>query len=241
MTYCKFTTIFDWHLSFKSDWIMLLLVLCVIFLPVFLFLCYLVIESPPRIQLKNKHVIITGGSQGIGFEAAKLCVQQGANVTIVARTKEKLVKAAKELEKLSSNNQRIQWVSADVSDFNATKTSLSKVIDDMGSVDVLLSCAGSSIPGRFLEQDASVFESQMKQNYLGTVHVIKIVAPYMKKQKFGRIVITSSMAGLIGITGLSAYCASKFALRGLAEALQMELSPFGIYISLALPPGIIIL
>jgi 3-dehydrosphinganine reductase len=113
---------------------------------------------------------------------------------------------------------------------------LTKLIKQVGKVDVLLTCAGLAIPGRFLEQEIEVFEKQMRVNYFGSLNAIKVVAPFMKEQRSGRIVITSSMAGLVGLMGNVGYCATKFALRGLAEALQMELSPYKIFISLVVPP-----
>ena len=76
----------------------------------------------------------------------------------------------------------------------------------------------------------------MRINYLGSVYCTKAVAESMKKLKFGRIVFVSSQAGQIGVFGYTAYSATKFALRGLVECLQMELKPYNIYVTLAYPP-----
>lgn len=76
----------------------------------------------------------------------------------------------------------------------------------------------------------------MRVNYLGGVYCTKSVIPTMKSRKFGRILFVSSQAGQIGIFGYSAYSATKFALRGLVEALQMEVKPYNIYVTLSFPP-----
>lgn len=76
----------------------------------------------------------------------------------------------------------------------------------------------------------------MRVNYLGGVYCTKSVVDSMKSRKFGRILFVSSQAGQIGVYGYTAYSATKFAIRGLAEALQMELKPFNIYISVSYPP-----
>lgn len=76
----------------------------------------------------------------------------------------------------------------------------------------------------------------MKVNYLGGVYCTKSVVDSMKSRKFGRIVFVSSQAGQIGIFGYTGYSASKFALRGLVEALQMEVKPYNIYVTLSFPP-----
>lgn len=76
----------------------------------------------------------------------------------------------------------------------------------------------------------------MRVNYLGGIYCTKSVIESMKNRRFGRILFVSSQAGQIGIFGYSAYSASKFALRGLVEALQMEVKPFNIYVTLSFPP-----
>ncbi len=81
-----------------------------------------------------------------------------------------------------------------------------------------------------------ILKDMIRINYLGSVYCTKSVVESMKQRRFGRIVFVSSQAGQIGIFGYTAYSATKFALRGLAEALQMELKPYGVYITLAYPP-----
>lgn len=79
-------------------------------------------------------------------------------------------------------------------------------------------------------------QDMIRVNYLGAVYCTKSVVEPMKQRKFGRIVFVSSQAGQIGIFGYTAYSPTKFALRGLAEALQMELKPYNVYITMAYPP-----
>jgi short-subunit dehydrogenase len=91
---------------------------------------------------------------------------------------------------------------------------------------------------KFNQKKKYVFfcQEMMKVNYLGAVYCTKAVVDSMKKRRFGRIIFVSSQAGQIGIFGYTGYSASKFALRGLAECLQMELKPYNIFVTLSYPP-----
>jgi 3-dehydrosphinganine reductase len=112
---------------------------------------------------------------------------------------------------------------------------VTKAINTLGPVSILVNCAGTSVPATFEDAKPEDFKRLMDINYLGSVYVTKACVPSMKK-KGGHIVFTSSQAGLLGVYGFSAYAASKFALRGLAETLAMELKPFNIFVTLSCPP-----
>eukprot|EP00292_Cryptomonas_paramecium_P008569 CAMPEP_0113687420 /NCGR_PEP_ID=MMETSP0038_2-20120614/15923_1 /TAXON_ID=2898 /ORGANISM="Cryptomonas paramecium" /LENGTH=275 /DNA_ID=CAMNT_0000608027 /DNA_START=9 /DNA_END=833 /DNA_ORIENTATION=+ /assembly_acc=CAM_ASM_000170 len=189
-----------------------------------------------RVDYKGKHVLITGGSEGIGKAMAKEFVRRGANVTIVARTESKLIAAQEEIKKLARDGQIVRYAAADVSNFEIVNEVVKTSEAAAGPIFVLVANAGSSVPGYFLEQDPSVFEQQMRVNYLGVVHAAKAAAPGMTAppQRPDRLV--ASAAAVISFIGYSAYAPTKWALRGLADALRNELCGFGVSVHVAYPP-----
>jgi len=107
---------------------------------------------------------------------------------------------------------------------------------EFGTPEVLVTSAGASNPGYFLDQDPSIFERTMKLNYMGNVHAIKAVAPLMKEKGGGHIMIVASAAAIVSFIGYASYSPSKYAIRGLADALRNELSGFGIKVAICYPP-----
>lgn len=188
-------------------------------------------------KYRNKHAIITGGSSGIGKATAKLLAQQGANISIIARDRIKLATAQQEIEAARvDSTQKILTLAADVAQQAEIFQAIQQAIAELGIPDILITSAGMARPGYFTEIPLEIFEKTMAVNYFGSLYSIRAVVPEMAKQQRGNIVIISSGAGLIGIYGYSAYCPSKFALRGLAESLRGELKPKGIRVSIVYPP-----
>jgi len=194
----------------------------------------------PYSDMSGRHVIVTGGSSGIGLSTCQKFVKLGAHVTILARDKNRLKEAEQLLTTCKiKNEQKIICLSTDVSNQNSIETNIKKAIEECGGkVDVLVTSAGASRPGKIDEVPLSEFERLMDVNYMGTLYSIQSVLPYMKKQNSGKLVLVSSMAGLAGIVGFSCYTPGKFALRGLAEVLHMELKPFNISVSVSYPPDV---
>ncbi len=188
-------------------------------------------------RFNQEHVIITGGSSGIGKAVAKLLVQEGANVSIIARNKAKLDQAQIELQALKINSQQsILALPADVAKEEEITQAIKNAIAKSGHPSILITSAGIAIPGYFMEITTAVFNRTMEVNYFGTLYAIRAVLPAMEREGKGNIVLISSGAGLIGLYGYSAYSPSKFALRGLAESLRGELKPKGIRVSIVYPP-----
>ena len=185
----------------------------------------------------NQHAIITGGSSGIGKALAKLLAQQGANITLIARDRQKLESAQQEIAAAASDKiQKIIIITADVGERQSITEAINAGISQLGTPELLITSAGIAHPGYFTQIPLEVFEQTMTVNYFGSLYSVKAVIPTMLDRKRGSIVLISSGAGLIGIYGYSAYCPSKFALRGLAESLRGELKPHGINITIAYPP-----
>ncbi|KTD19240.1 SDR family oxidoreductase [Legionella jordanis] len=184
----------------------------------------------------KKHVIITGGSSGIGKALACYLAQQGHNISIIAQDQNKLTAAVKDIENFSQNSSQVLALSADVAKEFQVRKAIENAVKIHGMPDILITSAGFSYPDYFDNLNIDIFEKTMAINYLGSLYAIKAVFPYMKKEKSGHIVLISSGAGLMGLFGYSAYSPSKFAIRGLAESLRPEFKRLGINISIAYPP-----
>lgn len=196
-----------------------------------------VMHSVLIMDFYQKHVIITGGSSGIGKATAIMLAAEGAHLSIIARRQDVLLQAQAEIEAVKIfPEQRVVCLSASVTQFDEIQTAITKAIEELGPPTLVITSAGIAHPGYFQELPLTVFEETMNINYFGTLYAIKAALPSMIDQQQGHIVMISSVAGLIGVYGYSAYSPSKFAVRGLAESLRGELKRFGIAVSIVYPP-----
>lgn len=185
----------------------------------------------------DRRVFITGGSSGIGKAIARQLVAEGAHVCIAARRQEALDEAARDLRSAArSGAQRVETLSLDIADREAVSRLGGEVLARLGGLDLLINNAGVAHPAAFVDTPEEVFESMMRVNYFGTVNVTRALLPHLVKERGGHIAIVSSLAGVLGIYGYSAYAASKFALWGLADCLRQELIAHDIGVSVVFPP-----
>jgi 3-dehydrosphinganine reductase len=187
-------------------------------------------------RLDGAHVLVTGGSSGIGLATARHVLARGARVSLVARDSERLAQAEDQLEAGAGDPTLVCAEPADVTDRESFEEALGLLIAQFGPVDVLVTSAGGAQPGHFVELSTDVFEQQMALNYFGTLYPIRAVVPSMIERGRGHLMLVSSAAGIIGVFGYSAYVPAKFAVRGLAETLRAELKPHGIAVGCAFPP-----
>ncbi|XP_078046615.1 3-ketodihydrosphingosine reductase [Augochlora pura] len=190
-------------------------------------------------DVNNKHVVVTGGSSGIGKCVAITAAKRGANVTIIARDVQKLEVARNEIIRACKNKdtQKIEYLSLDVGqDYETVEKALSDLEKTMGPIYMLVNCAGTAICGKIEDTRVVDLKKMIDLNFLGSYYCTKAVVQRMKATQEGIIVLTSSQAALLGIFGYSAYCGTKFALRGLAESISMELAPYNVSVTLCLPP-----
>ncbi|MCC6416107.1 MAG: SDR family oxidoreductase [Opitutaceae bacterium] len=186
--------------------------------------------------LRDQHVLITGGSSGIGLALGRQAAAAGARVSLIARDPAKLAAARDHIAAAVPTAAKLVTVSADVSVESEILSALQTAEQSQGPVDVLITSAGVARPGYFEEVPVSVFERTMAVNYFGTLYPIKAVVPAMRQRRHGAVVLISSGAGLVGLFGYTPYSPSKFALRGLAESLRAELKPAGIAVTIVYPP-----
>jgi short-subunit dehydrogenase len=184
------------------------------------------------VDFKNKIILITGASSGIGKESAIEFAKLGANIILVARKKDKLEQVANELKKF---NVSILVCQCDVSKKDQVKEMSKMVFKKFESIDVLVNNAGFAIYGSVDDLTIDEIESQMETNYFGMVYCIKNFLPSMLKKKSGHIVNVASVAASFGLPGIASYCASKFAMLGFSEGLKHELNNTGVGITVVSP------
>ncbi|WP_412064819.1 SDR family NAD(P)-dependent oxidoreductase [Rhizobium sp. SYY.PMSO] len=183
------------------------------------------------------HVIVTGGSSGIGLAIAKLYAARGARVSLLSRHPGRLEEARAEIAALQGvDGSLIQTVSVDVASAARTMEAVELCEASFGPCDILIASAGVVEPQAFDAMPASVFDEQIAINFLGTANAVRAVYKSMKSRRRGDIMMISSGAALIGIFGYTAYCASKSALAAFAEALSAEAAAAGVRVSICFPP-----
>ena len=185
--------------------------------------------------MKDTNTLITGGSRGIGLATAKRFLENGGKVSFCARREEEVAKAVKELREIS---QYVHGMVADVRDPEAVTAWLDGATAEHGPPHVLVNNAGVAWSGDFSEQPLESLEEITEVNVFGVLNVTRAVLPQMLEHGEGVIVNIASAAGQQGIGGLSAYSASKFAVRGFTEALQDELMGSEIFVHAVCPGAV---
>jgi uncharacterized protein len=182
------------------------------------------------ISLKDRVILITGASSGIGALTAKLLAEKGAVPVLTARSVGKLT----ELSGTIAGAHAVYPI--DVTDSAQVDETVARVYERYGRLDILLNNAGYGEFISFGDATLEHFRDMMDVNYLGTVRCAKAALPYMLKAGGGHIVNVASLAGKIGTAKSSAYTATKHAVIGLTESLRQELRGTGILVS-SVNPG----
>jgi dehydrogenase/reductase SDR family protein 7B len=182
-------------------------------------------------SLKNKVVVITGGSSGIGKACAEVYGRAGAKIVISGRDAARLEQVvvllrAQEIEVLS--------VYGDVSKEEDVRALIDATINKFGTIHILINNAGISMRALFEELDLSVIRKVMDINFWGTVYTTKYALPYIIENK-GSVIGISSVAGYRGLPGRTGYSASKAAMHGFLESLRTELLKKDVHILVACP------
>jgi NAD(P)-dependent dehydrogenase (short-subunit alcohol dehydrogenase family) len=172
--------------------------------------------------------LITGCSAGFGREFALAAVEAGEQVMATARNPAQLADLA--------GHDLVRTTALDVTDEKSIEAAVATTLDQFGRIDVLVNNAGYGAVGALEEMDLADFRHLMEVMYFGAAALTKAVLPHLRAQGGGAIVQISSVGGVISPAGYGGYCAAKFALEGLSEALAAEVRPFGIKV-LIVEPG----
>jgi NAD(P)-dependent dehydrogenase (short-subunit alcohol dehydrogenase family) len=183
----------------------------------------------------KQNVLITGGTDGLGKAAAVLLARKGYVVFAAGRSAQK----REELARLAHEEHiPIHTLEMDVCDHASIQIGV-EVVLEKGGIDALINNAGVGYMGVVEELRLSDFRRQFETNFFGVIGVTQAVLPHMRQRRSGRILMISSVAGLVSPPTYGAYSSSKHALEGLSDALRMEMYPFGIEVIL-IEPGYIV-
>jgi short-subunit dehydrogenase len=183
-------------------------------------------------NLEQSVAIITGASSGIGRETTLLFARKGVKVALASRREDRLQEVAREVNELGTG---VLISSVDVSDERQVERMVREVIEHFGRVDILVNNSGFGQFAPIEETTSDDMREIFGVNFMGAYYAIKAVLPHMRKQESGHIINISSIAGKRGFPFIGAYCATKFAMNAISEALRLELSRTNIHISLVYP------
>lgn len=183
-------------------------------------------------DLTGKVAFITGGANGIGFGMARAFLAEGMKVVIADWSAANIDAARAAL----GGNNAVHFVRTDVADRENLQSAVDEALDAFGRIHVLCNNAGITGGGTADDPEFEAFDRVMAVNFGGVLNGTKIIVPIIKAQgEGGHVVCTSSMAGVVPLPGLAAYSASKYAVRGFAESLRMQLAPLSIGVSCLCP------
>ena len=183
-------------------------------------------------SFRNRTVLVTGASAGIGRATALAFASAGAKVVLVARRPQALATVAREVRAAGAE---ALVAAADVAKPAEVAAAFRKAQRRFGGVDIVVNNAGVMIPAEVTGMDPADLQSMLDVNLFGALHVMQQAVKHMRGRGHGHIVNVASLAGRRGFSPLGGYCASKFALVGLTEALRTELVGERIHVSMVMP------
>jgi NAD(P)-dependent dehydrogenase (short-subunit alcohol dehydrogenase family) len=184
---------------------------------------------------RSRTVLITGATDGLGKAAAVLLAERGYRVFAAGRSAEKRA----QLDALAREKKLpLETLAMNVCEDGSVERAVARVLGEAGAIDVLINNAGLAYVATVEEMRMEDWRLQFETNFFGVIRVTQAVLPHMRELKRGRILMMSSVAGLVTVPTQGAYSSSKHALEGLSNALRYELYPFGVEVIL-IEPGYI--
>jgi NAD(P)-dependent dehydrogenase (short-subunit alcohol dehydrogenase family) len=185
------------------------------------------------IDFADRVVVITGGSRGLGLVIARALVDEGAQVVLLARDTAELARAKADLE--ARGGGAVETYRCDVRRRRDVRATVDAILERFRRVDVLINNAGVIQVGPLEHMTVEDFENAMATHFWGPLHMTLELLPSMRHRRFGRIVNISSIGGRVAVPHLGPYCASKFALIGLSDAMRAELDRDGVRLTTVTP------
>jgi NAD(P)-dependent dehydrogenase (short-subunit alcohol dehydrogenase family) len=182
-------------------------------------------------DFRGRVVVITGGSRGLGLLLARALAARGAQLALIARDQDELQHAEAEL----AQQTRVLTVVCDVTDRHAIEHTIHEIAAYFGGIDVLINNAGMIKVGPLENMGPDDFEQSLRVHALAPLHATFAALPWLRRAGNARLVNISSVGGKVAVPHLAAYCAGKFALTGLSEALRVELRRYGILVTTVCP------
>src|SRR5262249_31766204 len=185
-----------------------------------------------RYSLREKVVLITGGSRGLGLVIARHICARGGNVALIARDAEELARAKSDL---ATRHSTVMTIPCDLLDSEQIQTAVRKAVDRFGKIDILINNAGTIEVGPLEHLMPEDFERAMRLHFWAPFDLISKIVPEMRIWGGGRIVNISSIGGKVAVPHMAAYSASKFALTGFSDAIRAELARDNIHVTTVAP------
>ena len=179
-------------------------------------------------QKKALTAIVTGSGRGIGKETAILLSKRGTNVVVCSRTENEINSVVEEIKELNHRNNGVLGIKCDVSISFQVNSLIKSTLDKFGSsnIDILVNNAGVAFNKKIIDTSDQEWDQTINTNLKAAFLCTKAVLPHMIENNFGVVVYVNSGAGKAGFENLSAYCASKFGLMGLAESVSLEVAAY---------------
>lgn len=190
-----------------------------------------VVRGRRAIDFAGRVVVITGGSRGLGLVLARHLAAEGARLCLIARDEAELARAADQF----SPGLDVMTVRCDIRRRADVRAAVAVILERWSVIDILINNAGVIQVGPLEHMTAEDFENAMATHFWGPLHLMFETVPAMRRRGFGRIVNITSIGGRIAVPHLAPYCASKFALVGLSDAVRTELDQYGIRVTTVSP------
>jgi NAD(P)-dependent dehydrogenase (short-subunit alcohol dehydrogenase family) len=184
-------------------------------------------------SMKDKRVIVTGASSGIGRATAEVLLQEGARVALVGRRESSLAEVSRHAPRDAAF-----VITGDLSDEKETEQSLARSVEALGGLDVLINAAGILKGGRIQDTSLELWDEMMNINLRSVFHLMKLAVPHLERSR-GNIVNVSSVTGPRSFPGVLAYCVSKSGVDQLTRCAALELAAMGVRVN-AVNPGVVV-